>query len=666
MRDNSNAPGVLSPLDRPNREYRTSEHATSLAERIAFNATHPDDWPFIHQILRLYPAELAQGLARRYAALTGSKGRSYANTELRTWKETAQSAKIALTADLQAIEALARNKAKNAAHALPFGGDTTEGQYRALAHFVRSCGLEPPEADPETSNGTRTQEGCVRRMLDTTWWRRALRKQLHRERERIAITLGLVNKRKSLYCSRAALEDNQAQQKRNAKILESLEAVDETGEVRISMADIAAKNVSNPEIRYAELMTRLRGFEELVNAADQETIFVTVTCPSRMHAVHSKSGRPNEKYDGTTPYQAHQYLQETWQRCRAKLSRKKIPLEGYRIAEPHHDGCPHWHLALATTPECKEDLVETIEDYFTREDPDEDGIENRVKVEYVRSIAGYLSKYVSKNIDGAHVDKDFYGKDAKTSAHHVRAWASLWGIRQFQPIGGASVTVYRELRRVRDTADVPETMRQIHAAADAGDWAEYERLQGGLNTSKKRHVIQLTRAWNGSENRYGEESGYITIGVEAANDYLNTRPKTWTIERCRSLQPIDITQSIADALGFQSHQLDAYQAYCTWDDEPQKSGVAANSEAFEPGQLPTVQLFTQGQGAGLAATVAPTGAEQRQPNAPPAPDLPPLDAYTDQEPAATGYPEGSGYPDDWDSYATYAEVAPLGRASGMA
>jgi len=644
MRDSSNSIRCLSPQSAIKTDHiRTIPEESTLAERIAYKAANPDDWHFIHTILRLYPKRHACHIARRYTAMLGSSNRFTANTELRAWAKAAQENHLPLNCDSQKIEGIAEQKTKHATSCLQ-SAHNSQHQYQLLAQLCTHSGVIPPE--PDDNRGI-TEDGCIKRMLNINWWRRKLRTLHQQEREHTAIKLGMVQKRKDIYCSREALTDNLHQQQQNENMLRQLIATD--GQISISLADVAKATVANPEIRYAELMTRLKGFETLVHDAGQDTIFITATCPSRMHSTIAKSGRPNPSYDGTTPSEAHQYLQKTWERARAKLGRENISIQGYRIAEPHHDGCPHWHLALATDPSDQEQAIEIISDYFTRTDPHEKGIENRVRIEHVRSIAGYLAKYISKNIDGRHVDKDLHGKDAKESATNVRAWASLWGIRQFQPIGGASVTTYRELRRIRERSEVPEKMLPVWEAADSGNWADYERLQGGLNTPRNSHTIQLAKVWSDKENRYGEDTGLIISGVTAGSTFMDTRPKVWTIEM-KTPDTAGINTSIAEAMGQKYSSIEDFIIYST--------SVVHRADLFEQGhheeitsETQSVQLFTRGQGGRAPLAVAPTGAHDSQPNAPPEPDLPPLEHYEADPQNHIPAPDGHPAPGDYETYA---------------
>jgi hypothetical protein len=365
-----------------------------------------------------------------------------------------------------------------------------EGVYLWCINFVNGKGLRAPEVSTK-----QTIEGCIKRMQDRGWWLRRLRRLITKSREEVMIQLEQVSRTKGIYCSDLTVMNRQYQKQQQLEMLKTLVMTNEQGE-QFSLYDAYEANVSNPTLRRNELMTRMRGFEDMAKEFGNIGIFVTLTCPSRYHNAYSKSGQRNPKWQGLTPYEGQQYLCNTWAKMRAEFARQDIRTYGLRIAEPQHDGTPHWHMMLFVEQEQAEQFKSIIEHYSFVEDGNEKGArENRVKFVDIDpkkgSATGYIAKYVCKNIDGANLDKGVHGEDPIMAAQRVEAWASCWGIRQFQQIGGVSVTVWRELRRLRDSSVFKdEALTELHKAADDGNWASYTKLMGGVFCMRKLQAIR--------------------------------------------------------------------------------------------------------------------------------------------------------------------------------
>ena len=397
-----------------------------------------------------------------------------------------------------------------------------------LAKAVGRAGIRPPEGD------TVTDAGAIARMTDAHWWRRQLRRVHGRELEAAAIGFGIVHRGGQPYASDQTVERRQQQKRRNAAVLNETIAINEHGD-EFTLAELAARSVANPEIRRGELMTRIRGFEEVAVRVGHVADFWTVTCPSRMHSKRvgaSGSTEDNPTFDCTNPREAQRYLVRLWGRVRAAWARAGVEVYGFRIAEPHHDGTPHWHVMVFMSARHRDTARDIVRRYAMADSHDEPGAErHRFKAVGIDAgkgtAAGYVSKYVAKNIDGYMVETDLFGNEAISASRRVEAWASTWGIRQFQQIGGPPVGVWRELRRmgpIKPGIDAGATAARARDAADAGDWADYVEAMGGPVLSREKRPLAMeygpamqvnpvTKERRPALTRYGDPAPKRPVGV---------------------------------------------------------------------------------------------------------------------------------------------------------
>ncbi|WP_351124339.1 replication endonuclease [Shewanella sp. T24-MNA-CIBAN-0130] len=415
--------------------------------------------------------------------------------------------------------------------------------YEFLSRYVASFGVSPIEP-----NNKIQISGCIKRYVDNRWWLKKFRKVITQANEKAALHLNFVNSKRQIYASNITTKNRIAQRLRNEQLLSSSVIINELGQ-RYTLKEVSDLNVSNPKIRKDELICRARGFEDLAKNEGHEALFITVTCPSKYHRAFSKSGAPNPKWEKLMPDEANACLNHQWQKTRAELKRKNINPYGFRVVEPQHDGTPHWHMLFFIEGEKLEAMQDIIRHYALEVDGDESGaVENRCDFKKIDpskgSATGYILKYIVKNIDGEGLGEDKFGNDSLLVAQRIDAWASCWCIRQFQQIGGASVSVWRELRRIRtklfktDSENDSSVLEQARFAADNSDWQGYTTAMGGVSTKLKDRPIKLHYELNIDEETgeclqsyYDGELISKIKGLWFAGKTIVTRLYQWRIEK---------------------------------------------------------------------------------------------------------------------------------------
>lgn len=428
----------------------------------------------------------------------------------------------------------------------------------AVRLLVRIVGVDLPRAI--------SGMGCVNRAKCARWWRRVLRKHVARVVEGGAIRLGVVSHGRGAYASDGAVSRRLAQIARNDAMMGRSFFKNEAGQV-FSLRELARSSTANPVIRGGELMVRIRGAEDYADTLGHVGLFLTLTLPSSYHRMTVGSGgraRKNQHYDGVSlPRDGQQWLCKTWARVRAQYQREGIKVYGLRVAEPHGDGTPHWHALLwCETEGAARRLQFIVESQWLRDLPGLDARQaraakaNRVNIKRMIAggAAGYVAKYIAKSVghaamaehvdllDGVQVSLDLGGVPGHT---RVDAWASHWGIRQFQSVGMPSVTVWRELRRV--TKDQMQALRirtgdvgierawhACHKFGNIGaDWGRFMRAMGGHCLGRDKWLLRVARRHvePGTVNGYGEAvpkgQGKIVAVATRGGDWLVSRRLAW-------------------------------------------------------------------------------------------------------------------------------------------
>jgi len=387
-----------------------------------------------------------------------------------------------------------------------------------LFSFVENKGIEAPVKQKSVAG----VESALLRLQDEKWWLRKLRRAKDQTNEYLAIAFGIVGKKKNEYCTNSCAREYRLQQQANWDFLASMELVNEETNEVFNLKEIAEATAANPDNRRVELFVRIRGLEGIANELDYSAHFLTVTAPSKYH-------KNSKKWNGSRPDETQAYLCKQWAKARAKLNRMGVNWFGVRVAEPHADATPHWHMLIFTKKHDACRVKATIRGYALEHDADEKGAQkNRFDCEDIDtskgSATGYIAKYIAKNINAKNIElePDYDGSGSLLdAAQRVVAWASRWRIRQFQFFGAERISVWREFRRMKTPLENP-TFEKIRLAADAGNWAEFTRLA-------RPHDISFSKEDNGT-NEYNEAvtvvTGLVIDGLEVI-----TRTARWLVRK---------------------------------------------------------------------------------------------------------------------------------------
>lgn len=449
-------------------------------------------------------------------------------------------------------------------------GAGLEGCYMWLCAYAKKTvpEVQPPfYTDKYETPEPEFMEVALLKLKCDRWWCRKLLGVRKRYLETLEIVAGNVG-HKSPYASKQAVAEWSRDQVATQEWAKANEMINQSGDV-ISLQAALAAGMGDPENMRSELMKRISGLEDYAEEMQLQGMFFTLTAPAKYH---SKS----KNWNGATPKKTQKYLVKTWGRARSAINRLNIKYFGVRVAEPHKDSCPHWHLLLWCQPKAARVISHIIRKYFCAVDKHE--LTKRFKerkklrqryrqkmaiyVYYKRKgkkvkapakdyfpssprfavekivttprdenglrkggAAAYIAKYIAKNINGKGVESlicEETGKVVSESIHHVQTWKSVWGIRQFQFQGCDPITAYRELRRVGQSIEA-EQLELVRLGAESKRFVDFIKAMKLVSCGLAYEVEPMA-------NQYGEAAKRVK-GVTVDNVTAWTRSEKWQLRR---------------------------------------------------------------------------------------------------------------------------------------
>ncbi|UAK21187.1 replication endonuclease [Kluyvera sp. CRP] len=441
--------------------------------------------------------------------------------------------------------------------------------YGQLASAVRAFNITPMywKKYRKGQMTIRMAYSAIARMMNNEWWVSQLKAQRMRWRESLLIAAGEVNKDRSPYASKTAIRDVHARRLANLEYLKSCELENKATGERIDLISKVMASISNPEIRRMELMNTIAGIERYAASVGHVGMFITITTPSKYHPTRqvgkgeNKTVQLNHGWNDKayTPKDGQRYLCSIWSKMRTAFKDNDLQVYGMRVVEPHHDGTPHWHMMLFCKRAQRKQITDIMRRYAMKEDGHERGAaRNRFEAKHLNKggAAGYIAKYIAKNIDGYALDGQLdndTGKPLKDTASAVTAWASTWRIPQFKPIGIPTMGAYRELRKlprgVSIASDFDERVEAARHAADEGEFDLYIAAQGGANVKRDDQTVRVARTTTDEVNEYEEDIERV-VGIYAphlgAGHIRITRSSEWRIvPKAVAVEPLTLKSGIA-------------------------------------------------------------------------------------------------------------------------